>query len=153
MEGADTEEAVFESVSELLKGIGFELVEMSISRHRGTSQARAVIYSAEGVGIDECAKVHRLIHPRLQVLLEDADIQLEVSSPGTERWLKSPREYEIFSGRGVRAYLRSESAWLGGVLRGLEEGLVVIEARGRDRVRIRMEDIAKMRLDHSEEVG
>ena len=99
-------------LEELLAGAGLSLVELNISRHRGSVQVRAVIYAAGGTGIDECSRAHRLIQPRLQVLLSEQDFHLEVASPGVDRWIRSDREYSIFVGRGVRILLKEGGEWL-----------------------------------------
>jgi ribosome maturation factor RimP len=148
----NTEEDLFGDVEALAKGLGFELVEFSVSRHKGSCQARAVIYAQSGTGISECSRFHRILLPRLEVLLSDQDLSLEVSSPGIERSFKSDREYGIFKGRGVRAYSRSMSDWVCGILSGFDGETISISRRGEKDVALGRLDIAKARLDHSQEV-
>jgi len=136
-----------------VEGLGFRLVESSVRRHRGSTQVRVVIHSPDAlVGIDECSRVHRLLQARLEVTLGDQDLSLEVSSPGIDRSLKSEEEYDVFKGKGVKAYSRSQGSWIGGILLGSEGRSVLIRSRDGARVDIPFDDIAKIRLDHAEEV-
>lgn len=137
-------------VEELLAGLGLSLVELTVSRHRGSTQVRAVIYSPEGTGIDQCSKAHRLIMPRLQVLLNEQDFYLEVTSPGVDRWIRSDREYSVFVGRGVRVLRKGESEWLlGRIVRTGPEAVVIGGSYGEQTVQYG--DIAKARLDYAQE--
>lgn len=137
-------------LEELLAGAGLSLVELNISRHRGSVQVRAVIYAAGGTGIDECSRAHRLIQPRLQVLLSEQDFHLEVASPGVDRWIRSDREYSIFVGRGVRILLKEGGEWLLG--RIIQAGPAAVTIRGDSGERtVEYAFIAKARLDYAQE--
>jgi ribosome maturation factor RimP len=62
-----------------------------------------IIHSERGVTHAECARVTRAA----AALLDDAEgapasYVLEVSSPGTDRVLKEPREFDLFRGMEVR---------------------------------------------------
>jgi ribosome maturation factor RimP len=151
--GRDTEEGIVKDLRETVEGIGFKLVEAVVNRLRGATQVRIVIHSPDSViGIDECSKVHRLVQARLEVILNDQDLSLEVSSPGIDRYLKSESEYDVFKGKGVKAYSRSRGSWVGGILIGREGGSVLIRGSGGDTLSLEQGDIAKIRLDHAEEV-
>ncbi|MFH2114575.1 MAG: hypothetical protein ABIJ86_08730, partial [Spirochaetota bacterium] len=105
---------LYNDIAGLLEEKGLKLVDLSLNRNQGAiQQVRAVIYRAEGTGIDECAKAHRLMQPRLETLLSDDDFQLEVSSPGLDRVIRSGREYAIFVGRGVCLSLKDDTVICG----------------------------------------
>ncbi len=137
-------------LEELLSAIGLRIVEFGISRHRGSIQVRAVIYSPEGTGIEQCSRAHRLIQPRLQVLLNEQDFHLEVASPGVDRWIRSVREYGIFVGRGVRVLLREGNEWLPGRITRADDAAVTIRGSFGERA-VEYKDIAKARLDYAQE--
>ena len=151
MEKEKTSENLFSEAESLVESLGFKLVDFNLTRRRRSSHISVVIYSSGGTGIDECSAVHRLLHSRLQVLLGEAEPSLEVSSPGMEREFKSPREYEIFLGWGMRAYSRSKSDWVKGILSSFdEETVVIVSENGPEN--LSLADIAKARLDYSQEV-
>ncbi|MFW6201680.1 MAG: ribosome maturation factor RimP [Gemmatimonadota bacterium] len=92
-----------------------------------------------GVSLDDCARVSR----RLEAYLDEhpefgGRYVLEVSSPGVERPLVRPRDFERFGGRriAVKGY-----APLAGRTQRLEgELLGLVEADGEERVRLRLDD-------------
>ncbi len=143
----DTVRAEIEPV---LNGMGFSLVELAIGRLKGTTRVSVVIYRAEGVGIDECAEASRLIYPRLETIEGFAEVSLEVSSPGIERVLKSPTEYAIFSGRGVRILEGGNAEWIGGVIESAEDGVLTLKMEGQLK-KFPFSSIRKAKLDHSQE--
>jgi ribosome maturation factor RimP len=75
-----------------------------------------------------------------------AEVRLEVSSPGMERVFKSPAEYGIFKGRGIKVWLRGAADWLEGVNCGVQDGELSLNRGGRMQS-IRLEDIVKAKLD------
>ncbi len=137
-------------LEELLAGAGLSLVELSVSRHRGSVQVRAVIYAPGGTGIDECSRAHRLVQPRLQVLLNEQDFHLEVASPGVDRWIRSEREYVIFGGRGVRIPLKEGGEWILGRIAQAGPSAVTIRGASGERT-VEYATIAKARLDYAQE--
>ncbi|PKL25395.1 MAG: ribosome assembly cofactor RimP [Spirochaetae bacterium HGW-Spirochaetae-3] len=140
---------LYNDIATLLSGIGLELVDLHVSRNKGSSQASAVIYRAGGTGIDECSKAHRLIQARLEVLLGNDDFQLETASPGVDRTIRSAREYAIFAGRGVRLFLEDEDT-VEGVITS-SDGSVVIVATADGERSVAIERIRKGKLDYSQE--
>jgi ribosome maturation factor RimP len=144
------QEALIADLEPLLAGAGLTLVELSLSRHRGSVQVRAVVYAAAGTGTAECSAAHRLIYPRLQILLGLEDPFLEVASPGIDRSIRSPREWSVFKGKGVRVLLKESVEWIRGRILAAESGGVTIATSTGD-MKLAFVDIAKARLDSSQE--
>ena len=134
------------SLEEVLKGLKFSLVELVISRHRGSVQVRAVIYNGKSVGTDDCSKVHRAIMPRLELAFPEQDVYLEVSSPGIDRLIKDGAEFVHYIGRGVRCYLPGISDWTAGILESADEKGIVIKTK-EGALRLEFDNIAKAKLD------
>lgn len=141
---------LFAELEPLVKGVGMELLELSARKGRGSYDVRAVVYAPSGTGIAECSKAHRLIYPKLQLLLGTEDVGLEVASPGIDRILKSPREYAVFAGKGLKVMLHGEGEWLSGRLLGPEGEGFVLDSAGERRV-IEFARVAKARLDPTQE--
>jgi ribosome maturation factor RimP len=135
----------------IVEGLGFRIVEMSMARVTGRTQVSLVIYAESGVGIDDCATVHRTVRPRLEMLMNDRDIALQVMSPGIDRVLKSWSEFEVFVGRGVRILRHGNDEWIRGVIRSATDTEVEVET-AEGIVPVRHTDIQKARLDYSQEV-
>jgi ribosome maturation factor RimP len=140
-----------EAIEPVLSGMGFSMVELSVGRLKGSTRISVVLYRRQGVGIDECAEASRLLLPRLETLEGLEDVSLEVSSPGIERQIRSPAEYEIFKGRGVRVLAGDETEWIGGIIDGVEDGTLWLK-RGRERKGFAVSSIRKARLDHPVEI-
>jgi ribosome maturation factor RimP len=141
---------LYNDIAGLLEEKGLKLVDLSLNRNQGAlQQVRVVVYRAEGTGIDECTKAHRLLQPRLEILLGDDDFQLEVSSPGLDRVIRSAREYAVFVGRGVSLYLKDETVVAGRIVSASLE-TIVLSTEGAE-CSIPLDLIRKGKLDYSQE--
>jgi len=138
--------SVRESLETVLEGLGFSLVELAVSRHRGSVQVRAVIYNGASIGTDDCSKAHRAITPRLELAFPGQDIYLEVSSPGIDRLIRDGAEFAHYTGKGVRCYRTDISDWTAGILESADEKGIVIKTK-EGTVRLEFDIIAKAKLD------
>jgi ribosome maturation factor RimP len=108
--------------------LGFELVDLEIS-NRGML-LRVFIDKPEGITIDDCVLVSNQLG---NVLAVENDIdydRLEVSSPGMDRVLKKPADFERFVGQRATVKLRipmDTRKKLLGVIRGVEADVLSIE--------------------------
>ncbi len=143
-------DALIADLEPLLAGAGLTLVELSLGRHRGSVQVHAVVYAASGTGTAECSKAHRLIYPRLQLLLGVEDPFLEVASPGIDRSIRSSKEWSLFMGKGVRVLPRESAEWIRGRIAAAGSDGVTIATPAGDTA-FAFADIAKARLDSSQE--
>jgi ribosome maturation factor RimP len=140
-----------QAVEPVLAGLGFSLVELSVGRLKGSTRVAIVLYREAGVGVDECAEVSRLLFPRLETLEGLADVSLEVSSPGIERQIRSPAEYLIFKGRGLRLLAGDATEWEAGIIDGVEGDTLWLRRAGRRRG-FAVAAVRKARLDHAVEI-
>ncbi|MCL2764175.1 MAG: ribosome assembly cofactor RimP [Treponema sp.] len=162
----DVQDKEFASVREqaqmVLKGLGYSLIELVISRHRGSAQVKAVIYSKAGISTDDCSKAHRALIPRLELAFDEKagseksafrpEIYLEVSSPGIDRCIKNAEEFIHYTGRTVRCYRIDISDWTIGVLESADENGITIKINegNKDILQsLSFDIIAKARLDPS----
>ena len=108
-------------------GLGYELVDLELSP-RGRV-LRLFIDKADkvsGIDVEDCALVSNQLSRVLAVENVDYD-RLEVSSPGLDRVLKKPADFERFAGAEVNLKLRlpmSGRRNFNGVLLGLQDGKV-----------------------------
>jgi ribosome maturation factor RimP len=146
MQESDT---LFKRLEPQLAEAGLALVELAVGRRGGSALVRMTVYSAGGTGTDECAKAHRIAYPAAQEVLGHPDPELEVSSPGIDRALKSAREWAVFKGRGVKVLLRDETEWIRGRIEGSDEISASLACKDGSRV-IEFGSMAKARLDSSQ---
>jgi ribosome maturation factor RimP len=135
----------------LLEGLGLRLLELTVSRHRGSVQIRAVVYNGSSIGTEDCSKAHRAITPKLELAFTGQDIYLEVSSPGINRLIRDGAEFENYTGRGVRCYRTDISDWTAGILESAGENGIVLKTK-EGVTKLDFEIIAKAKLDPSQEV-
>jgi ribosome maturation factor RimP len=92
-----------------LKELGFELYDLRFFQAGTHSILRIVIDSPEGVKIADCAHASREISLVLDEknFSEEHPYNLEVSSPGIDRPLKTERDYRRIVGRDVSLHLTS----------------------------------------------
>jgi ribosome maturation factor RimP len=132
-------------LEEILEGLGFRLVELVVSKHRGSVQVRVVIYNGTSVSTDDCSKAHRAMTPRLELAFSGSDIYLEVSSPGINRLIKDGVEFTHYLGRGVRCYRTDISDWTAGILETVDEKGIVLKTK-EGAIRLEFDIIAKAKL-------
>ena len=143
--------ALRRSLETVLKGLGFCLIELTVSRHRSSVQVRAVIYNGSFIGTDDCSKAHRALMPRLELAFGEQDIYLEVSSPGIDRLIRDVKEFANYMGKGVRCYRTDISDWTRGFLESVDENGITIKTN-EGTVNLSFDIIAKAKLDSLQEV-
>ena len=108
--------------------LGYELVDLEIS-NRG-KLLRVFIDKPEGITIDDCVLVSNQLGNLLAVEHDIDYDRLEVSSPGLDRVLKKPADFERFLGQRASVKLRvpmETRKKLLGILRGVEADVLSIE--------------------------
>ncbi len=152
-------ESIAEKARSLLSPIigrdGFELVEVEWQREGHAWVLRLYVDRPGGVTIDHCQELSRTLEPVLDVedFIEPA-YNLEVSSPGLDRPLRKPEDFERFAGERaqVKTYGPLETPagprknW-SGTLRGFRDDAVEIEVDGVVH-RIPHDRIAKAHLEY-----
>jgi len=147
IDAVDKENAsIRESLEVVLKGLGLSLIELVISRHRGSVQVKVVIFNGKSIGTDDCTKTHRALIPRLELAFEGQAIYLEVSSPGIDRQIKTGSEFAHYKGLIVRCYCTDISDWTSGVLESADENGIIIKTNDGIEA-LSFDIIAKARLD------
>lgn len=147
---------VTELLQPLLDEKGLELVELEYKKVGRGYLLRVFIDKPGGVNLDDCADLSRELSVQLDV--EDCipgRYNLEVSSPGLNRPLKSDRDFIRYQGHlAVIRTVELQADEKGsrrktflGTLQGVEEGFVVISLKEGPLARIPLENIAKANLE------
>lgn len=118
-----------------LQDMGFELVQVRLlGSTRRTLQVMAEPSDGRAMTVDDCAEISTAISALLDVADPvDGAYALEVSSPGLDRPLVKPRDFERFKGNSVRIETSEpigDRRRFKGVLAGLAEDRVVVKAEG-----------------------
>ncbi len=113
------ENTLFIETAPLVQKIGLILVDISESEQHNSIQIRVIIKAIERITtIEDCTKVHKILEPRLELLVNNKDLQIEVSTPGLQRNLKDYYEFELFTGENVKIYDERSSDWISGKISG-----------------------------------
>ena len=68
---------LFQSVSQCIKSLGLDTVEVTQSRDKGCTNMRVVLSKREGeINTDDLEKAYNVIYPMYQVLSQDRDLNL-----------------------------------------------------------------------------
>jgi ribosome maturation factor RimP len=143
---------IAEIIGPSLEASGYELVRVQLSGgQRPTLQIMADRSDETPIGVDECAEISRLISALLDV--EDpirGAYTLEVSSPGIDRPLTRPKDFDRYSGFEARIETRMPLEGrrrFRGRLGGLEGETVHITTEdGEAAIPLEMIDRAKLIL-------
>jgi len=116
-----------ESVELTVKGCGVELYDIVNVKENDTSIYRIYITSSDGINLDKCAEVSRMISPLLDVHEpQGGKYNLEVSSPGIERKLKRPAHYTASIGEKVKVKDYDKEIVIGTLKSADEDGIVLL---------------------------
>lgn len=147
MTAVDSLTALLEPVVE---GLGYELVGVEYHPSGRQGLLRVYIDHGEGIGVDDCARVSHQVSGVLDV--EDplpGEYLLEISSPGLDRPVFKPADFQRFAGERVRLRLRGlvdGRRKYRGRLIGLRGETVLIEEAGAE-VAVPLAEIDRANLE------
>lgn len=140
---------LWELFEPVVKGMGYELIEIEYHPNPNYGVLRLYIDKESGIEIEDCSDVSHQISAILDV--EDpvpGKFNLEVSSPGMDRPLRRLEDFQRFTGEVVK--VKTGMAFDGqrnfkGRLNGIDGDLVIIECDNKE-VRLPVTAIDKARL-------
>jgi ribosome maturation factor RimP len=130
---------------------GIELVEVEVKGGGVNRFVRISIDKPSGVTHGDCELVSQQVGTILDVedVVPGGRYTLEVSSPGVERKLLKPRDYERFQGKKARIALRDpvegRRNW-DGTLAGFENGVISLEIVPGKTMRFPFDQVHKANL-------
>jgi len=130
---------------------GIEVVDVELLGGGRNRVLRIFIDKPGGVTLDDCELMSTQVGTVLDVedVIPGGQYQLEVSSPGVERKLTKPREFERFIGHKIKVTLRepveNQSHWVG-ALTDFRGGIVTLEPSPGKTVQFPLETVQKANL-------
>jgi ribosome maturation factor RimP len=150
MEGR-MKDKLFGLLEPVVSGLGYELLDVEIGTSGRSALVRVYIDRTDGgaIGLDDCERTSRAIG----TALEEADsvsndYQLEVSSPGFDRPLRTAAHFERFAGSEARIELAlplEGRRRFKGRLGPVSDGMLTIEV-DRKEWKLPLAGISKARL-------
>jgi ribosome maturation factor RimP len=128
-----------------LDELGYSLVEMSEKFARGDYLVSIVVWKPDGIGIADCVKITKKLHPMLEQdpVIPDY-VRLEVSSPGIDRKLRNLQEMNIFKGLEITLNLDTHKPVTGKCM-GIDGEFAVLDVDGNE-LRYPLASITSARL-------
>src|ERR1044071_6899490 len=146
---------IVEKVREITERVGadraLEVVDVQMLGGGGTRVLRIFIDKPEGVTHADCEYVSQNVGTVLDVedTIPGGRYTLEVSSPGVERKLAKPQEFERFVGQKVKVVLRQpvedQKHWVG-ALRSFAEGIITLEPSPGRSIQFPLEQVERANL-------
>lgn len=141
---------VWEFLEPELHEQGYELVELECARHGRRRIFRVFLDKEGGVSLDDCTAVS----PVIGALLDGSDLIegryiLEISSPGFDRPLRKPSDFERFIGEKVKVKTFapvSGRKQFKGTLKSFDQDMIEIDCQGMV-YSIHTENLRKANLD------
>ncbi len=128
---------------------GFELVEVEYLYQDGRPTLRFYLDREGGVTLDQCAEASRMIGPLLDAAdFVDSAYVLEVSSPGIERPVRKPADFERFAGELIRVSTHASvdgRKLFTGAIGDVDDGMVTLVMED-ERVSIHLDNIKMAKL-------
>ena len=130
---------------------GIEIVDIQWLGGGGSRLLRIFIDKPEGVTHGDCEFISQQVGTIMDVedVIPGQRYTLEVSSPGVERKLTKPREFERFVGQKVKVVLRepveNQRHWVG-ALTNFAEGIITLEPSPGRSVQFPLDQVEKANL-------
>jgi ribosome maturation factor RimP len=148
-------EAVAAKIEEIAQRVteseGIELVEVEVKGGGGNRFVRISIDKPAGVTHADCEVVSQQVGTILDVeeVVPGGHYTLEVSSPGVERKLSKPYDFERFQGKKIKISLREpvegRRNW-DGLLTGFADGQIALEVQPGQVLTFPFDQVAKANL-------
>ena len=103
-----------EQITKIVESCGVSLYDTEVANEFDKKIFRIYITSKEGINLDKCAEISRILSPifDLEPPLE-GEYLFEVSSPGIERKLTKPEQYSASIGEKVKIKLKTKEKFIG----------------------------------------
>lgn len=134
-------------IEEKIHQLHADLVEVEYRREDGDQFLRIYIDHNDGVSLDLCSSISRVVKETIDTAEIDYD-HLEVSSPGIDRKLKTDQDFLRFQGNQVKVKLTRNYAGprqVIGVLTGYSDETLEVEAE-QGLVSLPRQEITVVRL-------
>lgn len=146
----DLREEILVIANELLDDEAHFIVDVKVSTTKGPRKISVLLDGEQGINIDDCVKLSRALGEVIEERdLVDAAYTLEVSSPGVDHPLTTPRQYKKNIGRVVKVTMTDGKTYKGELKEFNDTSLLIKETKGKGKkkeikeVEIPLSDIKK----------
>ena len=131
-----------ESIKIAVEGCGVKLYDITTAKEHYDNIFRVYIVSPDGINLDKCAEVSRMISPLLDINEPmNGKYKLEVSSPGIERKIKTLNQFMGSLGENVKIKEYSTEMLKGELVEVLEDGTITVKDKDGDTQSTKFDDV------------
>ena len=131
-----------ESIKIAVEGCSVDLYDIVRTKEHKTNILRVYISHKDGINLDQCAQVSRMLSPLLDIQEPmHGKYNLEVSSPGIERKLKTLHHFKCSIESDVKIKEYSTEIFKGKLIEVLDDGTITIDDIDNGIVTTKFEDI------------
>ncbi|AFL67595.1 hypothetical protein [Sulfurospirillum barnesii] len=133
-----------EQLIKIVESCGVSLYDTEVASEFDKKIFRIYITSKEGINLDKCAEVSRILSPIFDVEPPlEGEYLFEVSSPGIERKLLKPEHFSASVGEKVKIKLKNKEKFIG-ILESFENNTLQVRIE-KELKEIALEEIEKAR--------
>jgi ribosome maturation factor RimP len=146
---------IIAKITEIAKRVGdsegIEIVDVQLLGAGKARLLRIFIDKPDGVSHADCELISRDVGTILDIedVVPGSSYTLEVSSPGLERKLSTPTDFERFAGQKAKVLLRepveNQKRWEG-KLAGISDGIVTLEPSAGKTIHFPLSQVEKANL-------
>lgn len=132
-----------EKIVKIVESCGVSLYDTEVANEFDKKIFRLYITSKEGISLDKCAEISRILSPIFDLEPPlDGEYLFEVSSPGIERKLTKPEHFTASVGEKIKVKLNTKEKFIG-----------ILEAFSGNVASVRVEnELKQVSLDEIESV-
>ncbi len=134
----------YDNMVKIVESCGVHVYDTEVATEFDKRIFRLYITSKEGINLDKCAEVSRILSPIFDVEPPlEGEYTFEVSSPGIERKLTKPEHFTASLGEKIKVKLKDKEKFIG-ILESFENNLVSVRVENDLKV-IPIDTIEKAR--------
>ena len=93
----------------IARALGVEILEVQCTGRPTNPLVRLVVDKVGGVGIDDCEQFHQSLRRTWEITQPSGPVcRFEVSSPGLDRPLKDPKDFQRVQGQRLRVVFQKD---------------------------------------------
>ena len=127
------EQNIFDSLKPIIEENEVELCDIEFKKICGEDNLTVFLYTEDGITLDDCERIHKLIDPVLDELdpTNNEPYRLNVSSLGLDRPFKTMRDFERYLGLPVELKFYKKQAdgtkYIHGILADYDEQVIKLD--------------------------
>jgi ribosome maturation factor RimP len=131
-----------ESIKIAVEGCGVNLYDIVTTKEHHNNIFRIYITCPQGISLDKCAEVSRMVSPLLDINEPmNGKYNLEISSPGIERKLKTLNHFQCSIGSNIKIKEYSTETLKGELIEVTQDGTITIKDQDDEIQTLKFDDI------------